>query len=138
MKITEKRDVLKEYYKSVIPAVLLAEGLEEIPLDNFLGELSGDVDELSFAVVIAEGMQNAVMADDAFVVQVWLPGVIHASDHASEIWEIVRKTEPSLIGADSIVSNYQSWNAGDSANISGTSNVVFEIAFSNSLDDCEG
>lgn len=138
MTIIEKRDKLIAYYKSTIPAALLAESLEEIPLDNFLGELPNDIDELSFSVVIAEGMESTVMADDAFVIQVWLPRIIHASDHASAIWEIVRRTEPSLVGADTRLSNYQSWNAGDSANISGTSNVVYEIAFTNSLDDCEG
>ncbi|MHA1169711.1 MAG: hypothetical protein ACTSRU_17925 [Candidatus Hodarchaeales archaeon] len=136
--IKQKRDLLISYYVGLVPGALILEGLEDIPIENFLGELSTEIDELSFAVVLAEGMESTVMADDAFVIQVWLPGQIHASDHASAIWEIVRKTEPSIVGADTKMSNYQSWNAGDSANISGTSNVVFEIAFSNSLDDCEG
>jgi len=133
MKASAMIKTIKRYFESRVPGALSAAGLTL--LNDFLETPPTNDSLLQMGVYGAEGADNVNNSRDAFIVQVQLPGQTSPIPYLDEIWPILLKFDPVLVGHTTKEASYQVWYPGELGDGYGGSFVFFEMEFSNDNDD---
>jgi len=133
--VDQVSDMLKTYFSTNVPAVLVTNGLK--PIEKFLSEPCDASQQRQLAVYPSDGDDTETMVNDGYVVVLQLPGEQNPQKWNSVIYPIVRKFDPKLVGYTSKQTSHSTWFPGESDDGGGGSFVIFEMKFSRINDSCD-
>ena len=135
--VDQVSEILKTYFSSNVPSVLIAKGLKTI--ETFLSEPCDDSDKRQMAVYPSDGEDSEASSSDGYIVILQLPGEQNPKAWNSAVYPIVRAFDPKKVGFITKMCTHSTWWPGEGDAGGGGSVVMFEMKFSreNSDDDIE-
>jgi hypothetical protein len=133
--IDEICTIVKNYFASNAPAVLLAKGLKTIEL--FLDEPASDPEKRQICVYMADGNDTVDSFDDGILIQVFLPGETSAHKWTAALWPLIRKFDPKTVFHTDKSASYIGFFPGESDEGGGGCIIYFEMKFTTRVDSCD-
>lgn len=123
------------FLEAELPTKLSSQGL-----DNFVRyseEPPLNLDDLELAMYLAEGSNSVNFADEAFIIQCQLSGVMNPVFYHTVIWETLLQFSSAKVGFTTKRITYSAFYPGEASDGGSSSYLIYEIGFSSELDDCE-